>query len=284
MERLSNWGRWGRDDERGTANLITVDKLVAAATLIRTGAAISCALPLGAHAPVAPHRTRPLHFESPTGDGFAEDFLALHTHSGTHWDALGHCFRDGSTYNGFPIAERRSSIDRLAASLIGRGVLLDLPRQLGVERLAPGFAVNPDLLDACAAAQSVEIRAGDILLLRTGHLAWFLSLEDKRAFEQSGEPGIGHATVAWLHEREIAALAADNTGIEVRPPDAPADVPFPLHVQLLCDLGLTLGEVWYLEELAEACAADGRYEFFLAAAPLAIENGAGSPVNPVAIR
>jgi kynurenine formamidase len=261
MERLSI----------GTAALITPDALVAAAALIERGAAFSLALPLGGEAPVAPHRTRPLRFDSPSGPGFEEDFLALHTHSGTHWDALRHCGGD-------------TSIDRLAASLIGRGVLLDLPRHLGVRRLEPGFAIKPDLLEACAAAESVQIRSGDILLLRTGHLAWFASLDDKRAFDEVGEPGIGHDTVAWLREREIAALAADNTGIEVRPPDLPGEQGFPLHPRLLRDLGLTLGELWYLEELAEACAADGRWEFFLSAAPLAIEGASGSPINPVAIK
>jgi kynurenine formamidase len=283
MERLTNWGRWGGEDARGTANLITPETVVAAARLITTGTLISCALPLGGESPIAPHRTRPLRLDSPSGPGFEEDFLALHTHSGTHWDALRHCVPE-TTYNGSPIGERRNSIHRLASSLVGRGVLLDLPRHLGVERLEPGFAVNPDLLEACAAAQAVEIRSGDILLLRTGHLAWFLSLDDKRVFDLSGEPGIGHETVAWLHEREIAALAADNTGIEVRPADAPGEEGFPLHLRLLRDLGLTLGELWYLEELAEACAGDGRWEFFLSAAPLAIEGGSGSPINPVAIR
>jgi kynurenine formamidase len=144
--------------------------------------------------------------------------------------------------------------------------------------------VNPDLLDACAAAQGVEVRSGDMLVLRTGHLAWFESLDDKRVFDLFGEPGIGHATVDWLRERGIAALAADNTGVEVRPPDTPGEDGFPLHPRLLRELGLTLGELWYLEELADACAADGRWDFFLSAAPLVLAGGSGSPINPVAIR
>jgi kynurenine formamidase len=285
VEHLSNWGRWGEEDERGTANLITPQRVAAAARLIRTGRVISCALPIGEGMPIAPHRTRPLRFEGPRAGGFAEDFLALYTHSGTHWDALGHCFGDsGDAYNGFPAAGGRNSVDALAASLVGRGVLIDVPRHLGLARLQPGFAVTADLLDECIADQDLEVRSGDIVLLRTGHLAWFRSLADKRPFEAAGEPGIGGSVVAWLHERGVAALAADNSAIEVRPPQEPADVPFPIHPLLLRDLGLTLGELWYLEELADACASDGSYEFFLSAAPLAIEGGLGSPINPIAIK
>jgi kynurenine formamidase len=209
----------------------------------------------------------------------------------TQWDGLAHCGFDDALYNGFWIGKveayagaTRCSIHHLRETMIGRGVLLDLARRRGVERLAPGHAITADELDDCAEAQNVEIRRGDILLIRTGHAPWYYRLKDKSEFWRDGAPGLGKTTVAWVHRKELAAVAVDNVGVEVEPFEEPYEVAYPLHVRFIRDLGLILGELFWLEELAEACAADGTYEFFLAAPPLNFINASGSPLNPIAIK
>jgi kynurenine formamidase len=165
----------------------------------------------------------------------------------------------------------------------GRGVLLDVAAHQGVARLPQGHAITPDQLDACAAAQGVKLESGDILIVRTGHLPWFYTLADKSPFFTDGAPGLSIDTAEWLHEHEIAAVAMDNIAVEVEPFQTPFDHPFPLHGRLIRDLGMSLGEIWWLEDLAEACRDEGRHAFFLTAQPLNVTNAAGSPVNPIAI-
>lgn len=208
----------------------------------------------------------------------------------TQWDGLAHFGSGDLLYNGFWIGNvetyggaRRCSIHQLKDRLVGRGVLLDLPRHQGVGRLRPGHGITPEQLDACAQAQGVEIRTGDILLVRTGHVPWFYALEDKSEFWAAGAPGVAMSTVEWFHERGIAALAMDNVAVEVEPFEDPSGPSYPVHDRLIRDLGLTLGEIWWLEELAEACAEEGRWEFLLSAAPLNVTNASGSPLNPIAV-
>lgn len=301
----NNWGRWGPLDERGTVNFIDPAMVTAAASLIRSGRVISCAVTVDFDTvPVPPDRTPPVHHFAFTGTDFlvadtsnapvppfrgADDYVYMALQTGTHWDGLAHAHHEGALYNGFWIGNtsayagaRRCSIDKVSPGIVGRGVLLDLPRQAGTERLAPGHVILADELTAAARAQQVTIGRGDILLIRTGHLAWYYQLPDKSQFWSAGAPGIGRQTVDWLHGTEVAAVAADTPGIEVVPSET--GELYPLHSRLIRDLGLTLGELWWLDELAEACAEDGRYDFFLSAPPLKIQGGAGSPINPLAIK
>jgi kynurenine formamidase len=301
----NNWGRWGNLDERGTANLISAEDIVKAGRLIVTGEVISCALPLGADSPVHSSRTPIIHLFSYTGTDMvsgsrmarrfpgyqgSDDYLVTPVQGSTHWDGLAHVGADDMMYNGFwmgtveaQAGAKRCGIQNLHSSLVGRGVLLDLVRCQDVERLEPGYAIEPALLDVCAESEGVEIQKGDIVLIRTGHLPWFYRLRDRTAFWAAGAPGLGMACADWVASRDIAALAMDNIGIEVEPfPDGSSI--YPLHVRLVRDLGLTLGEMWWLEDLADACAADRRYAFFLSASPLRISHGVGSMLNPVAIR
>jgi kynurenine formamidase len=194
-------------------------------------------------------------------------------------------------YNGFWIGNveqyagaRRCSIHQLKESLCGRGVLLDVARHKGVQRLDPGYAIKVDDLEACMEAQGVEVRTGDILIVRTGHVPWWYELEDKMQFWTAGAPGMSITTVDWLHEKEVAALALDNIAIEVEPFEEPYEHVYPMHSRLIRDLGLSLGEIWDLEKLSESCASDGRYEFFVAAQPLNVTNASGTPLNPVVIK
>lgn len=187
----------------------------------------------------------------------------------TQWDSLAHIYHDDVMYNGFWMGNVEGfggagtcSIQNMKDSLTSRGVLLDLPRHLGQDRLEPGKPILAADLNSCADAQGVQIRRGDILTIRTGHVPWFYSLEDKSEFWSAGAPGLSITTVDWLHEKEIAAVAMDNVAIEVEPSEEPSDRIYPLHVRLIRDLGLTLGEVWWLEDLAAECEKEERWEFF----------------------
>jgi kynurenine formamidase len=302
-----NWGRWGGEDEIGTANFITPETVARAARLVRRGVVLSCALPIDDRGPVYPGRMAPKHVMTlsgadyvagqkgfgvvpPGGMKFADDYLFAPLQCSTQWDALSHAWYGEELYNGFSerevrgsVGARRLGIDKLYRHLVGRGVLLDLPRALGRgERLAPGYAVTPGDLDHALALAELKLETGDILLLRTGHLPWYFDLQDKNEFWKAA-PGLGEATVTWLHQRQVAAVAVDNVTVEVQPPEAPGAV-LPLHGALIRDLGLTLGEMFHLEDLAADCAADGVYEFLFVGQPLRIKGAVGSPINPLAIK
>jgi len=304
---LSNWGRWGADDEIGTANFITPEAIVRAARLVRKGVVFSCAIPIDERGPVYPGRLPPKHVMTLSGadyaagqkgvgtipEGgmkFADDYIFAALQSTTQWDALSHAWYGQELYNGVSEREIRGStgarklgIEKLHRHFVGRGVLLDVARAVNEgRRLSPGYAVTPDDLDRAVALARVPIERGDILLVRTGHLPWFYELTDKREF-WSGAPGLGRATVAWLHDREIAAVAVDNLTAEVQPAEEPGNS-FPLHGALIRDLGLTVGEMFDLETLATDCAEDGVYEFLFVAQPLRVVGAVGSPINPLAIK
>ena len=301
----NNWGRWGEHDQRGTANFITPELVAAAAGLVEDGRVVSCAIPMDQGGPVHPTRVPVVHLYAYSGTdmvsgaemtraypGFqgTDDYLFMPIQGTTQWDGLSHVGHEDTLYNGYWVGTteahmgaKRCSIHLLADTLVGRGVLLDLPRHLGVERLEGGRPIQAHELDACAAAQGVELRRGDIVLIRTAHVPWFYRVRRKSEFWRAGAPGLAMDCAVWAHEREMAAIAMDNIAVEVEPFPEDADRPYPLHSLLIRDLGLTLGEVWWLEELADACAEAGRHEFFLSAPPLKITNASGSMLNPVAI-
>jgi kynurenine formamidase len=300
----NNWGRWGDLDEVGTVNFITPERVRAATSLALAGEVVSCAIPIEEDMPVHPSRPSVVHTHAITGTdvvaglvndrangGFfgSDDYLSFPLQSATHWDGLAHVFTADTLYNGFWVGNvgaaggaRRCGIHLLAGSLTGRGVLLDLPRFQAVQRLLPGQAIHAEDLAACAAAQQVELRSGDILLIRTGELPWFYSLPDKTAYWTGEHPGLSVTTVGWIHDHEFAAIAVDNRTFEVTPFETPYDVTYPLHSRLIRDLGLTIGELWWLEDLAAACDRLGRWEFLLSAPPLRVANASGAPTTPLA--
>jgi kynurenine formamidase len=304
--RIHNWGRWGTDDEIGTANYVTAESIVAAARLVRRGLVISCAVPLDERGPVYPTRLPPSHMMTlsaddyaagrlPSGNApgggvkFADDYIFAALQCSTQWDGLSHAWYGDQLYNGVPQAAvnatgaSRLSIDRLYRHFVGRGVLLDLPRAFNNGlRLAPGYPITADDLDRAASFARTTIQQGDVVLVRTGHLAWFQELQDKREFWK-GAPGLGVTTVAWLHEHRVAAVALDTVAAEVQPTEVPGAT-LPLHGLLIRDLGMTIGEIFDLDPLADACADDGVYEFLFVAQPLRIAGAVGSPINPLAIK
>ncbi|HVO46810.1 MAG TPA: cyclase family protein [Steroidobacteraceae bacterium] len=297
-ERLSNWGRWGKDDERGTTNFITPERLVAAARLIRTGKVFDLGIPFGADGPQsgAGGRINPILLVSETGQDqefpgafhYADDYIFMPLQAASQWDSLAHVHYDGKLYNGFPASSigprgaRHCGIDKQGKGIAGRGVLLDIPRHLDRKWLEMGEVITPEQLDACATAAGIEFRSGDILCIRTGWRRKFL--EERNPTEwMKGEPGIGLASCEWLAKREIAVVCCDNIAVEALPGEV-ADEVLPVHMVLLRDMGMTLGEILDFEELAADCAADGVYEFFFCGPPIKFTRALGSPINPLAFK
>jgi kynurenine formamidase len=301
--RLSNWGRWGPDDERGALNHVTPDKTRRAAALARRGAVFSLQLPLDERGPQtgAFGRVNPVHQMVATGTdhaagaqqyglgwGYADDSLFLYLQGGTQWDGLAHIFRHEQMYNGYPAADvtsrgaGRNGIEHFA-TVATRGVLLDVPRALGREHLDPGEAIGPALLDRVCAQQDLTVESGDIVLVRTGDMARRRGLPGWDGYAAGDAPGLSLHCAPWLAARDVTGVATDTWGIEVRPNELPGAFQ-PLHLVLLVSMGLLLGEIWYLDELAADCAADGCYEFLLVAPALVIPGAVGSPVNPQAIK
>jgi kynurenine formamidase len=296
-QAVRNWGRWGSSDERGTLNLITPEKVAAAARLIRRGAVFELGIPFDSKGPqVGDDRVNPMRFMSETGadqvfpGGFqyADDYVFMALQSASQWDALAHVFYDGHLYNGFSSdlvgvhGAARCSIDKIANGVVGRGVLLDVARSKGVEWLDAGTVITPDDLDAAARRQDVTIETGDILLIRTGWWKMYLHTGDRRAFMET-EPGLGIESARWLREHDVAAVCADNSAVEVMPEEHSSEI-LGVHMVLIRDMGLTLGELLDFEELAEDCASDGIYEFFFCGAPIKFTGAVGSPTNPLAIK
>jgi kynurenine formamidase len=291
--RQRNWGRWGAEDEIGAANLLTPARMLEAVKTVRTGRVFSLALKIDDKSlPDSPTRPRPQHYMRVDGGDYAagwkrrtgfqsvDDVVMLPTHGTTHMDALAHIADEDLLYNGFPLAGVRSTgatrlgIDKLPA-LAGRGVLLDLCAAKAATPLSSGQVITTEDLEACEKRQGVEVKAGDIVLLRTGWLKTF-SKEGSAAFFES-EPGIGMEAAAWLADRDVAAVGADNYAVEVIPTEDGRAAP--VHRMLIRDCGIYLMELFDLEELAAASV----HEFLFVAAPLPIAGGVGSPLNPVAI-
>ena len=309
-DRYGNWGRWGPDDERGTLNHVRPQDVVSAAGEIRDGTVISLALPFDENGPQQGllRRFNPMHLMLRSGSdvvtgtaerdyfggdskyfGAADDLVIMPLQSGTQWDALGHVMFEGHLYNGYPATDvssrgaRRNDVRAGSEGLTGRGVLLDLPRVLGVDWLDAGQSIGDEELDACLREQDVEVGRGDHLFVRTG---WMRRVRDRGSWDDycgGPAPGLGIESVDWLAEREVAAVASDTWSTEVRPNQTP-DVNQPLHLILIVHLGLWIGEIFDLEELARQCAADGRYSFFFCGPPLPFTGAVGSPLNPIAIR
>jgi kynurenine formamidase len=222
----------------------------------------------------------------PTQFCTSDDVVTMGLQCATHWDSLAHVSYDNRLYNGFPASSitahgaARCGIDKIA-TIVSRGVLLDLPRAKGVERLDGGYALRPDDLDAAEELAKVRVQAGDIVLLRTGQM---LSLKagDKLAYG-TPSPGPSMMTVEWFRERDVAAVATDNLTFEVFPCER-EDCLLPVHLLHLVEMGMTQGQNWDLEALAADCADDGVYEFLLDASPQPFVGGVGSPVNPVAMK
>jgi kynurenine formamidase len=297
--RVSNWGRWGADDELGTLNLIDAAAVQRGAACVKTGKRFSLALRLDQRGPQVggiPGRINPLRTMiavnsqfSGSEDGFctSDDVVTMGLQAATHWDALAHVSYRGQIYNGYSAstitAEGASKCGiGGVSSLTTRGVLLDVARALGVERLDPGYGIRSEDLDAALNVAALDVQPGDVVLVRTGFIQLFKA-RDREGYAAGQQPGLTMATVPWFRDRDVAAVATDTFTFEVWPCEDEKML-LPVHLLHLRDMGLTQGQNFDLEALGADCADDRVYEFLLEASPLPFTGGCGSPVNPVAIK
>jgi kynurenine formamidase len=300
LDTLSNWGRWGADDQLGTLNFITPATRRRAAGLVREGVSVSCSRPISTDI-TADTSFQPLRFMVDSGEGRdtapperilqrrgAAEFIGMvfHGYTITHVDTPAHYFWNGRIYNGRScnlITAREGAqveaVDLLRDGVVSRGVLLDVAAVKG-RWLEAGEGVMPEDLEAAEKAQGVRVEPGDILLVRTGYYAR-RRVEGPRNPGRDGSPALHVAALPWLRERSAAMLGTD-THNDVSP------LPYPnlgnaLHVVGLVAMGLWLIDNGNLEELSRACASYRRWEFMLTVAPLVLERVTGSPVNPIAL-
>jgi kynurenine formamidase len=225
----------------------------------------------------------------PDGPRYADDFIMMPLQCGTQWDSLAHVHYGGQLYNGHSVATvtangaERNGIDKQRAGIASRGVLLDVARALGRKSLPDGFAITNEILDFTEKHSGVRVRRGDYLMVRTGHIERCLSSKSWDGYPGGDAPGFAFETVEWLYKKEIAGVATDTWGAEVRPNET-EDTNQPWHWITIPIMGLTVGEIFDFTALAKDCADDKRYEFLFVAPALPITGGVGSPVNPLAIK
>jgi len=326
MERaakVNNWGRWGEEDEIGTLNFVTAEKVKEGAACIKAGKVFQLGMNFDQNGPQTGRqgRVNPIHtmiwtgsdvvngqqikhFPKPASKGgdkwyagqFADDYITMPLQCATHWDALGHIFfHDLNTDEYFMYGGRSPKnvdttggcnicgIDKYANHMAGRGVLLDMARYKGVPYMQPGEGISCADLDGCVKAQGVEVGRGDFLLIRTGDSDRRIREKDWGTYCGGDAPGLEQETILWLHDKEVAAVATDTWGVEVIP-NRTDMFDQPWHWLCIPVCGLPMGENFRLDALADDCAADGQYDFLFVAPPILITNGTASPLNPYVIK
>ena len=290
-DSLSNWGRWGDDDELGTLNYITSDKVRSASTLVQSGLTLSLAHDVATRP--AANNPRPavhvMQFMGPNPRG-STDFLgiACHGFANTHVDALCHDFHDGCIYNGFKIDEslfitgaKRCAVDVMRDGIVTRGVLLDIPGTQGRDWLDVGERVYVSDLEAAEERAGVRVESGDMVIVRVGQYPRMAVEGMENPFAQGFvRNGLDADCVEWLHERQVAVYGGDC--IERMPSEYPA-CSMPLHQIGIVQMGLILLDNVAVEDLASTCERIGRWEFMATFAPLRLRGGTGSAVNPIAV-
>jgi kynurenine formamidase len=294
FDGVSNWGRWGDRSPRGALNHVTPDRIAAAARLVQSGITVTLSLPLSTEGRLdcpepAVHRMTMLP-DVDIGSGtvrFAKDYVGVDYHNDghSHIDAFSHVAFDGCFYDGQPDTSvtaggaESGTVEILKDGLVGRGVLLDVPRRRGVPWIEPGEHVLREDLDAAERDQRVEVGPGDIVLVRTGHAR---RLAELPAWDTGTNKSGLHPTIAsFLAERCVAALGSDGNNDTA--PSTTEGVGFPMHVLAINAMGVHLLDYLQLEDLARRCEEARRWEFLFVAAPLRIVGGTGSPLNPIAI-
>jgi kynurenine formamidase len=286
---LTNWGRWGKDDEMGALNLITPAKRRAAAALVKEGLTVS----LASNVATAKAADVPCPAEwamvaaSPAAATDRIAYPCIHGAGATHIDSLAHIFFNGRMWNGYPVEGNvtreggalRGSVLNMKNGIVTRAVLYDIPRLKGVPYLEPGTRIFPEDLEAWEKKTGVRVGQGDALLLRWGRWARGAKLGPWNTDE--GSAGLDNTVIPWIKKRDISLISWETPGYVPQPP---GDLPrLALHNFVLTHLGIMLLDRSDLDALAEVAAARNRYEFMLSVAPLPIPRGTGSPVNPLAI-
>ena len=297
FERVSNWGRWGPDDEKGTLNYLTPEHVRASAGLVRSGRTVSLSLPINTVA--GPDNPRPsVHYMVKTHDvapehgepRFAGDYLGSEVHGDcrTHLDALCHVAYKGKLYNGkspASVTSRGATLMDITAyvhGIVGRGVLLDIPRFRKVTWLEPGEAVTAEEIEAVEKFERVSLSEGDIFLFRTGHHRRRLELGPwNNNCDGEGQAGLHVNAMPLLHERKVAAFLPDGDGETV--PSNVQGVPYPVHALQIAAMGMASADSLQFEDLTKICEEEKRWTFMLVAVPLRLPHGTGSLFNPIAI-
>lgn len=303
-DKYKNWGRWGDDDQLGTLNYITPQKIVDASGLVKQGKVLSLAIPFDDNGPQTGSfgRFNPIHFMLQDGGDvsigaqdhlpniqYTDDAVTMPLQCATQWDALAHILYRGKMYNGYEAhhinstGAKKNGMENARDKVVSRGVLLDIPRYKDKQWLEPGEAVYPEDLDGAAAMGKVSVGTGDIVLVRTGQIGQVRADGSWGEYSGGSAPGLGVDCAQWICEHEVAGYATDTWGTEVIPNETP-DIFQPLHMILIVHAGVLVGEIFDLEGLAEDCANDGVYEFLFVAPPLPITGAVGSPINPQAIK
>jgi kynurenine formamidase len=295
FDQVSNWGRWGADDVLGTLNLVTPAKRLAAAAAVMTGQTVSLSRTV-TPAYEAGNSNPPIHFMIASGVGAPEQGMAVaadwygiapHGHALTHLDSLGHLFWNARMYNGRPASRveqvtgaRDGSIEDAGGGIVTRGVLLDLPRALGLEYLEPEHRVSPSELESAEVAAGVTIEPGDAVLVRVGRDV-DRAQRGPHDPDRSGTPGLSARCAEWFRERDVALLGSDVAHDPL--PSIYRLMEMPIHVLCLVSMGLWLLDNAYLEDLADVVSAEGRSSFLLMLGPLKLKRGTGSAVNPLVL-
>jgi kynurenine formamidase len=297
FNEVSNWGRWGEADERGTLNFLTPDRVRAAAALVRTGRTVSLARPIETVAgpdngnPAIHHMTKCYDIAGDqVGAQSVGDYLgcSCHGNAHSHVDALCHVAYKGRLYNNRELGlvtsqgALRMDIADYASGIVGRGVLLDIPRLRGTKWLEPGESVTAAELELAEKAEGVTLGEGDIFVFRVGHSLrrrelgpWDVEVGGP------GRAGLHPTAMRLLHDRNVAAFFPDGDGETV--PSPVEGMVSPVHALQIAAMGLACGDSLQFEDLARACEEEGRWEFMVVLAPLRLPGGTGSLVNPLAI-
>lgn len=300
---LSNWGRWGKEDQLGAMNLITPEKRLKAVSLVKKGVTVTMARPIVAE-PSADSPVPPTLHMIESGEGWnttpgkkdqathnASEYIGFvfHGYIMTHVDALSHWFDGDKMYNGHPADAIRTrggatmeSIDLLKNGVVTRGVLFDFPTLKGVDYMQEREAIFPEDLDAAEKKFNVKVEAGDLLLIRTGNWERRKALGPRSPnAEGGGASGLHAACLPWLRERDIAMLGGDLAQDVI--PSGYSEFSLPVHQVILTAMGCWILDNCNFEDLARICKEENRYEFLTVVTPLRMANGTGSPVNPIAI-
>ena len=301
FDKLSNWGRWGEEDQKGTLNFLTPKKTLESVRLIEEGFTVSCARPLIFEP--SPDAVAPaVHYMVESGEGWssgdkvtsrlsqaATDYIGMvfHGYTVTHIDSLAHFFWEGKMYNGRPahlvstnLGATAESVELAGDGIATRGILVDVPKIRGIEWLERGEGVMPEDILKAEQECGFEISEGDVLLIRTGQYHR-RNVEGPVDFREEGSTACHAACLPLFHERNIAMLGTD-TGNDVMPPPYP-NVIQPIHQVGIVAMGLWILDNANLDDLAEECQKRNKWEFSLNIGPLKLTNTTGSPVNPIAI-
>ena len=288
MQTLSNWGRWGKDDQLGALNLITPEKRKQAAALVREGVSISLAHNAVKErvGPSAPFEHRMVQTGVTAGSEWSGDVFSVQYHgfTHTHVDALCHIFHQGQMYNGFSQREvtekgaAKLSVLAMKHGILTRGVLMDFPRLLGVNYLKGDRPIYPEDLEAWQKQTGVAVGSGDAAIIRTGRWARWQA-EGEWDVERDSS-GLHVSCMPWFRERDVAVVGSD-LAMDVMPSRVEG-IAMPVHLVTVVAMGVLILDVCDLEPISEAAAERNRWDFLLTMAPLAVEGGTGSPINAIA--